>query len=489
MKTVTSTTKSSGNDRGETATRTLHQILISNDSIGALEPMLAEFSNALQPAILAVYRVAPLRLPGESLSLKFDCDLTPKPSTNSHSDLLDPDALDEWSEELCEGKRVLTSVENLPRATRSRFEEVGYRSLWASFIIVDHGLTSVLVCASDAEVGNWATEKRILCEEALNVIGLALLCERSRNYSRLNAVLAYSFDFLSVFGPDGTVILNAPTFSRVLGDVTEEPVGESIFDTVHPDDQQRVAAALQQLLEEPGGQRRIEMRLKHGDGTWRFFEALGTNQIDNPLIGGIVATAYDVTDRKELEERLSWQALHDPLTNLANRALLLNDLNRSLARAQRSGGMVALFYLDLDMFKVVNDTFGHRAGDQLLVAIAERIQACVRAGETVARQGGDEFIVVLEGLETKEGVERAASRILDAVHLPVQLSHGTVSTTASMGISITSGETIDADDLLIQADTALYAAKRAGRARYRFYDADHQNDLPMIDAETSPCLS
>ncbi len=346
-----------------------------------------------------------------------------------------------------------------------------------------------MVCASDTEVGNWSAGKRNLCEQASNVIGVALLCERSRHYSRLNAVRAYSFDFLSVFGPDGTVILNAPTFSRVLGDVIEQPIGESIFDTVHPDDQQRVAATLQQLLEEPGGQRRIEMRLKHGDGSWRFFEAFGTNQIDNPLIGGIVATAYDVTDRKELEQRLSWQALHDPLTNLANRTLLLNDLNRSLARIQRSGGIVALFYVDIDLFKVINDTFGHPAGDQLLVAIGERIQACVRAGETVARQGGDEFIVVLEGLETIEGVERAASRILDAIHLPVHLSHGTVTITASMGISIASGETVDADDLLIQADTALYAAKRAGRARYRFYNADQQDDLLMIDTETTPLLS
>ena len=289
---------------------------------------------------------------------------------------------------------------------------------------------------------------------------------------RLNAVLAYAFDIISVVGPDGNILHHTPTFARVLGNASDTFIGKSAFDSIHPDDRARVAAAFEKLLKEPDGQRRIEVRLKHHNGGWRHFEALGTNQIDNPLIGGIVVTAYDVTDRKQLEQKLHWQALHDPLTKLANRALLLNDLRRALARSQRSGNLIGILFLDLDGFKEVNDHFGHPAGDQLLIQIADRLLACVRVGETVARLGGDEFVVLLEGLTSEPDAERAATRILDAIRMPVRLSHGNVDISASMGISLASGEPVDPDDLLIQADTALYQAKRDGRARYQFYIPD-----------------
>ncbi|HEX3723641.1 MAG TPA: diguanylate cyclase, partial [Nitrolancea sp.] len=245
----------------------------------------------------------------------------------------------------------------------------------------------------------------------------------------------------------------------------EDSNGGSALSFVHPHDLPRIQNVMTELVQEPGGMRSVEMRLRQTDGSWRYYDAIGTNQLNNPDINGIVVTAHDITERKELEQRLNWQALHDPLTNLANRSLLLNDLAHALARIERNDEMVALLYLDIDGFKEVNDSLGHPAGDQLLILIGERLQSSVRAGETVARLGGDEFVVLLEGLARPADAERAASRILATLRVPVYLDSQPIAITSSIGISVAANRSIDPTEMLIEADTALYAAKRIGRAR------------------------
>ena len=445
----------------------------SSNILGAVNPTsaakeaLATFAQEVDAPFTVVYRA--LRGVDGQLGLRFDQSIAPDRELDVDLDRLGDVVIQSWGTELSKLDRIVATLADLPGDIADLIAPTGAQVVIAQPVRIGSRFVALLVIASQLEISDWDSAKERRCDQAAEAISSAILRERSSDHARLKAVLAYAFDIIAVVGPAGNILYHTPTFARVLGDSTVSFVGQSAFHSIHPDDQARVATAFEQLLKEPGGQRRIEVRLKHHNGSWRHFEALGTNQIDNPFIGGIVVTAYDVTDRKQLERKLNWQALHDPLTKLANRSLLLNDLRRALARAQRSGNVVGVLFLDLDGFKEVNDHFGHPAGDQLLIQIADRLLACVRAGETVARMGGDEFVVLLEGLASDADAERAATRILDAVRMPVRLSHGNVDITASMGISLASGESIDPDDLLIRADTALYQAKRSGRARYEFY--------------------
>jgi diguanylate cyclase (GGDEF)-like protein/PAS domain S-box-containing protein len=186
------------------------------------------------------------------------------------------------------------------------------------------------------------------------------------------------------------------------------------------------------------------------------------------LLGVVVAFA-DITEQRRIERaerdaraRLEWQAYHDPLTELPNRTYLLEQLE---ARLAASPGMpVALLYLDLDGFKLVNDTMGHTAGDELLAAVGDRLRSAVREGDVVARFGGDEFVVLAPGVRTRDGATQLAERLAAALAPPVVLSDGTVETSASIGVVFDLGRTADA--LLRDADTALYRAKQEGRGRY-----------------------
>ncbi len=448
----------------------------SSHILGAVNPTratkeaLVSFARDLDAPLTAVYRV--LRGADGQLGLRVDESVALDLELDVDLDTLGNVVIQSWGTELSNLERIVATVADLSADIADLTEPTGARVVIAQPVRIGSRFVALLLIASQSGISDWDSAKEQLCDQAAEAISSAILRERSNDHARLKAVLAYAFDIISVVGPDGDILYHTPTFARILGNASDNFVGKSAFDSIHPDDRARVATAFQKLLKEPGGQRRIEVRLKHHNGSWRHFEALGTNQIDNPFIGGIVVTAYDVTDRKQLERKLNWQALHDPLTKLANRSLLLNDLRRALARAQRSGNAVGVLFLDLDGFKQVNDHFGHLAGDQLLIQIADRLLSCVRAGETVARLGGDEFVVLIEGLASDADAERAATRILDAVRMPVRLSHGNVDITASMGISLASGESIDPDDLLIRADTALYQAKRGGRARFEFYVPD-----------------
>ncbi len=178
----------------------------------------------------------------------------------------------------------------------------------------------------------------------------------------------------------------------------------------------------------------------------------------------------DTTDRKVLESKLIHDALHDPLTGLANRVLLRDHLERALARLHRSRGTAALLFVDLDDFKRVNDSYGHVAGDQILVAVAQRLIGAVRADDVVARQHGDEFAVLLGQARGEDEAIASAERILGELRRPIQLGARSITVGCSIGIGLTSEHGSDAEDLLIQADAAMYAAKASGKGRYALYD-------------------
>ncbi|MGV3757974.1 MAG: diguanylate cyclase domain-containing protein [Actinomycetota bacterium] len=201
------------------------------------------------------------------------------------------------------------------------------------------------------------------------------------------------------------------------------------------------------------------------------------------LLGVVVAFA-DITEQRRIERaerearrRLEWQAYHDPLTELPNRAFLLEQLEARLVKAP--GVPVALLYLDLDGFKLVNDTMGHTVGDELLAAVGDRLRSAVREGDVVARFGGDEFVVLAPGVRTRDGATQLAQRLAAALAPPVVLGGGTVETSASIGVVFERGRS--ADELLRDADTALYRAKQEGRGRYEVAGA---SDIVVLTPPT-----
>jgi len=182
-------------------------------------------------------------------------------------------------------------------------------------------------------------------------------------------------------------------------------------------------------------------------------------------------------ERKKSDLRLNYLAQYDPLTGIPNRQFFNDQLTRATARARREGRKVSLLFLDLDAFKVVNDTLGHDAGDRLLKEVADRIRRSVRAGDTVARLGGDEFAVMLEGLSTPRDVEALASTLLEVIARPYHIADRQVSITTSMGITMYPSDNSDTQMLLKNADIAMYQAKEFGRNNFKFFHEQMHEDL------------
>ncbi|MGQ9369787.1 diguanylate cyclase domain-containing protein [Azospirillum sp. ST 5-10] len=185
-----------------------------------------------------------------------------------------------------------------------------------------------------------------------------------------------------------------------------------------------------------------------------------------------VAVKEDITERKDAERR-AWQRAHfDPLTELPNRALFEDRLNQAIARSHRSGKLLALMFLDLDLFKQVNDTYGHEVGDELLLEVAYRLRACVREYDTVSRLGGDEFVILLTDLSRDEEAADVAARIIDSVGRPFELDVGEVRIGVSIGVAVYPRDGHASAQLVKNADAAMYWSKAGGRNAFRFYSAD-----------------
>jgi diguanylate cyclase (GGDEF)-like protein len=200
-----------------------------------------------------------------------------------------------------------------------------------------------------------------------------------------------------------------------------------------------------------------------------------TNLLDNPSVGGLVLNTRDTSERKTLEDQLVHEAFHDSLTALANRALFTDRVEHALKRRSRDTGGIAVLFLDLDGFKEVNDSLGHAAGDQLLMQVAVRLRSCVWAGDTVARVGGDEFAVLIEGLDDK--AEAVAARITETLREPFVVEGQELHVRASVGIAVRDPDVESADQLLRNADLAMYRAKATGEGSFERYDPDMHADV------------
>ncbi|MBW4489146.1 MAG: EAL domain-containing protein [Trichocoleus desertorum ATA4-8-CV12] len=218
-----------------------------------------------------------------------------------------------------------------------------------------------------------------------------------------------------------------------------------------------------------------EIRNKAKDGSYYWVDTTIVSYLDEqgqPF--QYLAIQFDITERKRIEERLRHDAFHDVLTGLPNRALFMARLGRAMEQVKRRSLSFALLFVDLDYFKTLNDTLGHLVGDQLLVAIARRLESCLRIGDTVARFGGDEFTVLLEDTKDVQDAIRVAERLQRELQLPFYLSGREILTTASIGIGLSSHDHHQPEDILWDADLALYQAKAAGRNRYEIFDASMQ---------------
>jgi diguanylate cyclase (GGDEF)-like protein len=213
------------------------------------------------------------------------------------------------------------------------------------------------------------------------------------------------------------------------------------------------------------------LRWRHRNGQYRILESNASPLFDEAgALIGFQGVDRDITERRQAEERIEFLAHHDALTGLPNRILLRDRFEHAVAVSERTRSRVAMLYIDLDNFKVVNDTLGHAAGDELLLEVVARLSHCTRESDTISRQGGDEFILLLNNISDLETVERIANDILAQLADPVEVNGHVVNAASSIGIAIFDDDGRDFDSLLQKADAAMYNAKEAGRNTYRFYN-------------------
>jgi diguanylate cyclase (GGDEF)-like protein/PAS domain S-box-containing protein len=318
--------------------------------------------------------------------------------------------------------------------------------------------------------------------QQLNVMAVDL----RQSEARFRSLVQNSSDVVAVLDASGAILYESDALRRVLGHDPASRLGHRFVDDVHPEDREwfvNLAASLATST----GEQAAEFRLRHADGSWHWVDTIGLNLLADPAVGGIVLNFRDVTERKRLEDQLQHEAFHDPLTGLANRALFADRVTHALARSARHPhDQLAVLFLDLDDFKVVNDSLGHAAGDELLTAVAERIRACLRRQDTPARLGGDEFGILIEETDA-EAAGEVAERILSALRQPFALDSRQLFAQASIGIALGSGNRAagdgeTAEELLRNADAAMYTAKSRGKGRSEFYEVRmHASALKRLE--------
>jgi diguanylate cyclase (GGDEF)-like protein/PAS domain S-box-containing protein len=312
--------------------------------------------------------------------------------------------------------------------------------------------------------------------------------------TRFYAALAEnSSDAVIVIDPAGLILNDAPNLATMLGKGGVATTGMDAIELLQPRDPEEARRVLARWWLTSGVVTDAELRATQIDGTDRWFGVRAANLADDPAVGGMVINLRDITDRKRAENELSHSGFHDAVTGLANRALFNDRLSHALDRTARSGLGVAVVYLDLDGFKMVNDSRGHEAGDQVLREVASRVTSAVRTLDTVSRLGGDEFAILIEeSARVLDEAETVAERVLQALTAPFVVDVQQITLSASIGIAI-GDMSCTASSMMRDADVAMYKAKTTGKAKWALYEPamrtaaldrlELENDLHQAVAE------
>ncbi len=290
---------------------------------------------------------------------------------------------------------------------------------------------------------------------------------RQRSEAYFRTLVQDTSDVILIVGDDGKVGYATPSAKSIFGDVSVE--GAALWELVADGGRAEVVRALNRMRRYVGHSSYYEdWQITRRDGLNVQVQVRCSDLRGDDTVGGLVLTMRDVTEQRQLENELKHRAFHDALTGLPNRLLFQDRTSRALARARRDGTTTGVLFVDLDDFKVTNDTMGHSVGDELLAAAAIRLSSVVRDCDTAARLGGDEFALLIEEAPDPAAVEAFAEHVVGAFSEPFALADGSVITTATVGVA-TTADSADVDELLRHADLALYAAKTAGKRQWRRY--------------------
>jgi len=290
---------------------------------------------------------------------------------------------------------------------------------------------------------------------------------RQGNEAYFRTLVQDTSDVILIVDDDGRVRYATPSAATMFGGLPA--TGTWLWDLVADAERDEIARLFRRLQADPSlGTRYVDRRITRRDGVSVQVQVRSSDLRGDPTVAGLVLTLRDVTEQRQLEEKLKYQAFHDALTGLPNRLLFQDRISQQLAAVRRDGATAGVLFVDLDDFKVVNDTMGHGVGDELLAATAVRLASLIRESDTAARLGGDEFALLIGNVTDSAAVEAAAARVVQAFSEPFALASGAVLTTVTVGVATTQ-DSADTDELLRHADLALYAAKVAGKRQWRRY--------------------
>ncbi len=368
------------------------------------------------------------------------------------------------------------AIRQLPEQARAVLPDAGWMLLCPLTLKGKHPSDALIgliaVFAQQRVLADLSATLEILAHQvALTVQSIMLRREviRQRNEAYFRALVQDASDAIMIVADDGTVRYATPSTATIFGNITVE--GEHLWNLVAEEQGAELTRTFMELREGARfAPRLVDQRIIRRDGRSVHIQARCSDLREEPTVDGLVFTLRDVTEQHKLEDQLRHRAFHDALTGLPNRVLFQDRIAQQLAAAKRTGMIVGVLFVDLDDFKVVNDTKGHSVGDELLVGAAARLAALVRESDTAARLGGDEFALLIGGVEDTSAVEGAAARVVAAFSEPFALVSGLVTSTVTVGVATTL-DAVDTDELLRHADLALYAAKAAGKRQWRRYQA------------------
>jgi diguanylate cyclase (GGDEF)-like protein/PAS domain S-box-containing protein len=336
-----------------------------------------------------------------------------------------------------------------------------------------------------------AAQLRARIEDAERLTGAALV-EAPSDAASQDAVesrlMELAADLALVLEPSGRVLRVVYENASALGTRAVPLVDASIYALCHPEDATLTMEFLAATLDQPAGSppNQTEMRFLHQDGTWRPMDVSAANLSDDPSIGGIALVARDITHRRLAEQQIRREALYDPLTSLPNRALFFTYLEHALARADRRSEPVVVMFMDIDDFASINAAHGRETGDTILTGIGDRLRTALRATDTAARMGDDEFTILLEDVGHLDEARVVADRIAEALRIPFEIGGHVIAAPASIGVAFSHPASrlpnipseMRLGELLRQADAALYRAKSSGKDRWVLYDATSTSRPP-----------